>query len=850
MAKQELFNPKELESLQKEVKILEIKLASSPTAYTKKVSPTRSDLSLDAKLEKVRNNIEQLKSQKIREQWYGPSKPDEDVVAPKEGMISKGLGALSRPLYAIAGAAESALGLGSKKGLLENINANMAEKEAFGSILRKTGAPKIVSMPLGFALDVFLDPVNWTTVGTGALIPRTVAGLIKGTTKGGLKAGLEAARVGAVSNIQGKARAVMPWLAPMKTLVKIGGKLGEESAVGRTLTSGVEKYRTLTENIGKKAIAGAEKYDVLMGTNVYDKLGKGIFGISDLNKGKTLGATIESGIRKMPAIGIGKFKASGDDLVDFFKYSPTESAEVTKLADTVKKHGLKQGYIMSDPIRFEGGKKIFDSDVFTSIDDIVKKEGPDAVKNRIVNGMKKITTDGEEAKDKIFKVENNLENAKEILKMAGQDIDLKRLIKTYEETPLGKTGVKWYDNWLDKQKTKTIGEMSIISKMTKSLGIFDKVKDWTPLKTFLNANDQFIRALKWAKVAANQASHVYAFGGDTAMGFMAGMPTGDPRLTKGVMDMYQFLRGKKGFKFLKENFFNDSNTWLRMLEDDPKLFKRIFGLSPEALVGRIPAGGKINLDDVFKAINPELSFDDVRKSLSEAWESTIRNLDEAIVAELKTGKNSDEILKQKEIALKSKPLPSGSQTMREIAEKGGGSVRAYDVPSGWGATETVGSQGDLLEKAKVWAANKDKGGAAKWVADKILNTMPKHYEFIDQAHKLAYAQYMTNIGLKESNLLRLSRMIKINREDLLEPVIEGGEKLYKLTPQKAAEASAEIFMDYAAMPDYVKILRSLPIIGSPFFSFQAAMIAKGGKTLVHNPAVFNKILFIYFKRPL
>lgn len=49
-------------------------------------------------------------------------------------------------------------------------------------------------------------------------------------------------------------------------------------------------------------------------------------------------------------------------------------------------------------------------------------------------------------------------------------------------------------------------------------------------------------------------------------------------------------------------------------------------------------------------------------------------------------------------------------------------------------------------------------------------------------------------------------------------------------------------MNYAAMPAAVKVLRSLPM-GSPFFSFQYAMAAKLGQTLVSNPAAFNKVSF-------
>ena len=50
-----------------------------------------------------------------------------------------------------------------------------------------------------------------------------------------------------------------------------------------------------------------------------------------------------------------------------------------------------------------------------------------------------------------------------------------------------------------------------------------------------------------------------------------------------------------------------------------------------------------------------------------------------------------------------------------------------------------------------------------------------------------------------------------------------------------------MYLNYAAMPGAVKVLRNMPIFGSPFVSFMYGMASKTGQTLVHNPAAFNKV---------
>jgi hypothetical protein len=66
---------------------------------------------------------------------------------------------------------------------------------------------------------------------------------------------------------------------------------------------------------------------------------------------------------------------------------------------------------------------------------------------------------------------------------------------------------------------------------------------------------------------------------------------------------------------------------------------------------------------------------------------------------------------------------------------------------------------------------------------------------------------------------------------------------YKLSIDKSMEVAAEVYMNYMAMPTFVKVIRQVPLIGAPFASFTYAMGAKTMKTLGANPAIFDKVNF-------
>ena len=259
-----VFDPRKLEELKSLAATVEGELSSSNTARSAGTDPTVSDLTNEASLKSINRNIEVLNGQKLAEKWYGPRTTEDTFkgAGSQESPLMRGLNALSVPLYATAGAVEGALGKGSKKGIVENITANVKEREGFGNILRRTGLPYAASMPIGFALDVAFDPINWVTAGTSAIIPRLAAGLAKGGAEGFAK--------GAVSRFA-------PMGIKTANVMTLGGisraqKTAAKFAGSGQVPQGVDKISSMvgniSKNIGVKGAEAAGRYDELIGKNI------------------------------------------------------------------------------------------------------------------------------------------------------------------------------------------------------------------------------------------------------------------------------------------------------------------------------------------------------------------------------------------------------------------------------------------------------------------------------------------------------------------------------------------------------------------------------------------------------
>lgn len=839
-------------------------LNSSSTAYAPETPPTKRDVSNSSQLAAVNKQIDTIKSTALRNQWYGASTSTNTNDVPAEGAgssdgwLMSGFKALQRPLNAIAGTAQYALGKGTESSLAGNINQAMKTGLTSGDVLRQEGAPRAVQIPLGFALDVMFDPVNWLTAGTSALIPRVGTGLIKGGLKeGGIMGAIDAAKTGLTSGLERKAASVMDAVPFAKK---------------------IPAYAAATEKVGNAAVAGAEKFDNAIGTNVYDRLGKGIFGQSS----GLIGNAVENTVRKLPSVDVmGKSTPSGNQIVDYFKYSTRTPMEIADLKDTVSNLYKQQGMIAVS----NAGKA-----EFQSVDDIVKAGKLPVVFNQMADDTVK-------SADSIFhtgpttaapvKIADTFENAQKLLETAGQDYNLKHLTAAYKGFEKGKTGVQWYDNVIDSLKNTTVNDLlnkvhlgtegaptvegvanaapEVAGNFVDSVkqGAADLVKNWNsydtyrdlkPFSKLLDAQKTLLSIFKSAKVPMNVSSHIVAHIGNFFMGAMMGLPMESPEMVNSIFQGSKLIRGKLNPMEMKNMFFNDINSWVDFIDKHPNRFRQMTGIDPSEVIGKINVEQKVMGDLTNRA-------PDVMKFMKDAWTR--------IEVGMAEGEHASD-LTEKAATFGMSELPSSGVTAAEKAaiKKGMG---AFKTPS-----ETLASlakEGQLhgsdmtssYLSNEIYGATPQTATTQKWnqftryVADQaalhplnpavraantLLNSMPKWYEHIDQSFKIGSTDFMTRVGLTEQQLITISRTVPITAGDIANTTVKAGQKMYHLNPLKAAEVATETYMNYAGMPEFVQTMRALPIVGSPFLSFAYAMTAKTGKTAVNNPAIFNKVGFL------
>ncbi len=803
------FDQRKLDDLSKQQGELESKLSSSPTAYTLNTQPTSTDISTDVRLSGVKKAIDTLESQKIRENWYGPNKTDTtgETAGSQEGFFEKGLNALSRPLYAVVGATEAALGKGTRKGFFDNINANMNERETFGNLLQKYNTPQIISAPLGLALDIAFDPVNWVTAGTAAMVPRTVYGLAKGTTEGLTSSVLKKAA---------KASSFVPFF----------------------------RKSEMAANLGEKAIQSAEKFDTAVGrapvlnragVETPSMLSSKRFGLFNPSEGRTLGSEVESRIMKLPG---------GPAIVNAVKYSPMDWTKRQRLLDRLAYLGRSEGTqlartpgLTNEKLASDIKGAISESSPITgdpfesaigSIDDATI-QGGNALKtdNPAVSKLKDIMNESDYVaqKDPSIGRADTLENSMRLLDEAGVDYEVKDLVKAIEDKSgamdASQTGVKWYDD------------------LNKAANDY-KIKNVPVFKKTMDVYKSFINLFKTSKIGLSPAAYTNAVAGNPAMYAMIGGDLLDPKWYGSIKDMFNVVRGKAGEDVLAKTFFNDANKWDEFIKQNPGEFTKTYGFDPR-YIGAKYWGEAAKRTGKDLGLYTAQNADEFRQSLEEALAETKSNIASAASKSTKErgvlGDVIDESFKQKSTPVTT-PYEYAMSMMKD------GKVSAADLPSGYAANELIDS--NYLNQAKKFIAEKAKteGGVGYKVLDAMLNKSMKGYERIDQTFKLGTASHLVKNGVSEDQLIRMSRVVPIEPDDILNKYKDAGEYKYRLTPAKATEIANEIYLNYAAMPGAVKVLRSMPIFGAPFVSFLYGMTNKVGKTLLHNTSLFNKTNFL------
>jgi len=853
-----------IEALQNRANTLKNTLGSSNTAYAPNTTPSKSDVSNDSQLASINKQIEDMRSKQIRNQWYGGSDIPTEDTGSNDGLFMKGLKALQKPLNAIVGTGQYALGKGTQSNLVDNVNNAMKTGLTAGDVLKQYGVSRGVQVPLGFALDVMFDPVNWLTAGTAALIPRVGTGIVKGAmvkageeaVESGLTGAIKGGITGLTSGIAKDASTVlnlMPFAKKIAELAPVVEKTGvKTNALSNIIKKGATRYTNFAEKIGEKAIKGADEFDRLTGTTYLDRINKTPYGF----KAGLLGDTAEAAIEKIPSVKIfGKETPSGEQIVDFFKYSTKKAADIADLRDKVINLAKDKGAILTRSA--EGAN-------FQSIDDFLKPGATIKLKDQIGDTMDQIIREADGVLKPEFtgqaKVADTMENAKALLDSAGVDYNFKHLTEAYKVTERGKTGVDWYDNVIDRLKSTTVddvlhgrlgtGDITELVKteaddLVKTWNSYGRVRDMKPLEKLLNAQQSLISVFKSAKVPMNAASHVVANLGNLFMGSMMGLPMWKPQYLESIAKSSALVKGRLGAAGFKDMFFNDVNSLIDLADNNPTRFKQLTGLDPKEIASKLATEEKIT---------HVLNEQSTRQQVLQVMKEGVERIEKGIVQgdKLSDFKNvaDDAATMAAESPANKKMMTEGmkrfetpSENLRKSLKEAPikrseefGSYTASEI----GPNSTMDKLKDYLQKQ----ADLHPYRVDIKLANTMVNSMPRWYEHIDQSFKIGTADYLTKIGLTEKELVTVSRTVPMNAEDILEPIVRNGQKYYKVTPLKASEIATEAFMNYAAMPDFVRVMRALPIVGSPFLSFPYAMAIKTAKTAINNPSYFNKVGFM------
>lgn len=858
------FNQREYDQIKEQRDRLANQLAASRTGYdyTGSAKPTSQDLYTEAQMKALDSTLERMKGSEISERWYGSGKDEDRFTTGKlsQGPFSTIMNMLSAPLRTVVGGIQGITGTGPKKGILESMKYNATEGGAtFGDLLEKAGAPKVVSAPVGFALDMAADPINWLTVGTTALVPRTVAGLLQGGVKG--------AATGAASRLGQVALNVADWVPDITSPFR-KGKL---TSLGKTKTA---------FDLSKKTLEAGKQYSALTGINKLDTLGEGILGLSKgFNVGadeapRTLGTAI---LRKAEDL-------IGAENVKKFYYSTLYKGEINRLLDTTpdllddtlrvfgqaekpsaddinnfvqkwKDTFIKGGVNIDDATKIKNAGKSHGQILKETADGIVSKadkitktkghritnptqldDAMTAVANEeswLANDMRRLARQkrGETGWDwfdekaaklssKVKEVRREGQFRSDLVEMAD---DLVKSKKPFEEfTDLEKLAMKEktsFDDFVSKKYTKaeTLKEGFRKDLLEDKRTVGEKVLD------FYNSMGQLF---KFGKVGASPSAIVNAYMGNPMMYFAAGGDLSSDYLNA-IWQAHNIVTNKKGAHVVLRKVL-ESDDLIKTALMYPGYFKGTFGADFTDITNNLlkeTAASKGLASGLIKASDDPVAYS---KAIDEVMGQIRKTLDklgdkDTLTKELSAFKRGSQVVKER---LESGQIPMSQNMFSfEISDKNASYFNKIRK-----GIEDMAAKGDV--------------GAV--YLDKFTNGLGRVFERADQVSKFGTAIHMTTNGLSEQELSLMSRILGIQKKhitNLNNPIIKHGQPYYTINWDKAMDAANEIFMNYSAMPAAVRVMRSIPLLNSPFISFSYAMLPKFGKALIHNPAAFNKMNF-------
>ena len=838
----------EIKELEEKEKVYRDKIIKSPTAIGSAEPASSVDISNQLEMKRIQKQIDNLTNKKIRAQWY----PEEDTSstegAPEFGLFGSAIDFITRPLYGVAGIAKHTVGQGSGT-LGEDVANNMVKgKTLFGDILRTSGVPGGVAAPLGLALDIGMDPLNWFSMGTAAFLPRVVMGGIKGATKGGAEGALRGLALGAKSGALTKAGTVAKYTPYAKK---------------------TKAYGSLMEN-------------VLEATGKYEKLTDTTY--KDLIKHKGMGL----GSKRIPIRdvleGIADMTPKGRKVFEFLDYDPIDWVRQSAVIDTLKR-SFPSGVAQSE-IREVVNKANKGEDFMSQVDEILERLGKETdeapiIPEPIMKGVDWSPSKNKKFSEKMSKhtaklaesgideddilaraieivnkaddavtlqknprvgfTENPIERALRLTaeELEGSPVTLNEIAEIVNSGALEGTGVAWFD------------KLRLDIKTAEKLKFQWGKKELNAGKMFIDTTDQLMALFKLFKVPLSPTSWNNAVAGNYTMNFM-GTGDGGPGFVKRFFQVLKAYRNKPdGAAKLEEIFLaaeGPNSPTLRALQKNETAAVGTFGsidfIGANAVIDNLTRDAnryraaqraknvyKTSVDSVVaetvmdarkRGIIPEGTSDEVAfAQVKEALKET------AIEGNISANKRA--------VDTTSKTSIGGSSSIEAALKEG--RMQSY---GNWVTNElfTTDAQSRMFKKIK---ENAKKPGAWGWKAlDWTFSKATGGYAKIDQLFKMTTFVRATVDGYTIDQIRRIRNLLDLTDEVV--PFVNSAKEMrYRLSPLKALELSNILYLNYAAMPAAVRILRQAPLAGSPFISFMYGMALKTGQTMVYNPSAFTKV---------
>jgi hypothetical protein len=801
----------EYSSLKKQLADTKSQLATSSTAYAGKTSPTRADAQLDIKSRSLQESMQIAKDKHLKERWFGDVNEKREQEGGETGLMGKALKALAIPLYTSVGVAENLTGKNVTSGFWENIDENIRTGErTYADLLKRSGVQGSVAGPLGFGLDVMMDPVNWATLGTAAIIPRLGVGLAKAGPAGLIKA----AESGALqkASVAGKFLGAKNTLA-FKELAKKSFESGQEynRMIGLTIEDIAKNswsrdfFKGVKEQVlsSNPRLAEFHKYWEYNPQNWHDNV-RLQDALIDISGGRANFDKIRAIIAK-----------GGDPMEEYYKLASERISSRTATPNSV-----------------------------SALDDIVDEA--DAITNAIGGGeqISKLSKAVKEAADaadialdpKPFVSFDGHENLIRLLEEStGTSVEYEDIRKLINSGMMDETGVQWYDNarqkfknW--KSKSIKIGEKEIALKGEK----------------ILEGYDMYLSIFRRVKVPGSPTAYTNAILGNPVMAAMTGIDVFSREYISGVKKGWQATGGSRNSDIALQELL--SKPVLRQyFMRRPTETRGMLGMSPQEMGIKIAADGATRIGRIGRQtdlINRNWSDEDVAKALSGEIEIILRQIHPDAVEISGRAESLVDFVSQGQLAgdkARKYVMGSPNDLARDLAVSGGGATK-FDTPVGMIPQEFFDS--NMANRFfDAVAMRAEAGQPVAKLLDLFLNKAPDQYGRIDQAYRFGLLHYATSHGLSEKEVRLVGRYIDIGADDLGKVKNVDGIARYELSPEKAMELASAAYLNYAAMPAAIKVLRSMPLLGSPFASFMYGMSLKTLQAVPYNPAVFNKITF-------